>query len=162
MRLSHLVGHAGHPFVERDVVVARRLEQLEEDGILAAGILDAVAGGARDEADIIGIEVDSPRRRLRGDHFISSLALDPILPFAGIGVPMHLAHCSRLDRHHGRGDPRRHRKVGGIDDPRGAAWRRQRWLHRRHLEGVSALGFEIGTQEPLVVLERAGRVASNI
>ena len=50
-------------------MVARRLEQLEEDGILAAGILDAVAGGARDEADIIGIEVDSPRRRLRGDHF---------------------------------------------------------------------------------------------
>jgi len=47
MCLGHSVGHARNPFVQRDILEPIRLEHLEKDDVLAAGILDAMPGHAR-------------------------------------------------------------------------------------------------------------------
>ena len=104
MRFRHLVGHAGDPLIERDILVAAGLEHFEEDEVFRAGVFDAVAGHAGHVAYIVGVEVHGAGFGSGGHDGHAALAAYPVLPLAYVGVPVHLANGAGLEGDHGCGD----------------------------------------------------------
>src|SRR5262249_19577800 len=56
------------------------------------------------ETDVAGAEVERARLTGRAEHAHACLALDVILPFVGVGMPMQLPHSAGVDLDQGRGD----------------------------------------------------------
>jgi hypothetical protein len=82
----------------------------------------------------------------RAEHAHARLTLDVILPFVGVGVPMHLAHSAGIDLDERRGDRGGNRKRAGIANP-----------HR------SALGLDrLLRQQPVTEALRRGSCARDL
>ena len=63
-------------------------------------ILDIVAKRLLDVADVAGMEVCGHRLRPGvEDGLRRSFSLHPVIPFVGIGMPMHSSQAARFDRH---------------------------------------------------------------
>src|SRR5260370_9127670 len=86
------------PVGEADLLIDGGLEDRQELQVRGPGILDVVALAFLDVADVAGLEVGGPGARSGIEHRHAALALDPILPFVGLGMPMQLPHAARLHR----------------------------------------------------------------
>jgi len=89
----------GQPIRQRNVRVVGTSEHFEILHVGVADILDIMAVIALDVANIARVEVQSHRLRPRLEGCHLPLALDPIRPFVGLGVPMHFPQRARALRH---------------------------------------------------------------
>ena len=116
MGLRHFVRHSRDPLVESDVLIVCCFEHLQEHYILGSVVLDLVARHRRHKSHIVGIEILGASLRSRRDDSHPARALDPVLPFAHVWMPMHLAYGAWLECDHSGGDTLRDRKLTGIND----------------------------------------------
>src|SRR5882757_6716368 len=88
-----------------------------------------------DIADIAGTEVhrDSVRASVEDCHL--SFALDPVLPFVGVGMPVHLPQAAGPHRHQRGGNCGRNGEVAAVGDPYRTALRLARRGCRSEREG---------------------------
>ena len=78
-----------------------RLEDLHVHKIRVPNILDIVTKRLLDVADVAGMEVCGHSLRPGVEDGYASFSLHPVVPFVGVGMPMHGSQTARLDRHHG-------------------------------------------------------------
>ena len=88
-----------HPIVEGYVLVFGRIEYIDQLEGRLADILDVVAQGPRNEADVAGCVVECPRLARGVEDGRPSLALKIILLLVRVRVPMKLAHGAGFDLH---------------------------------------------------------------
>ena len=111
-RADQLRRRESQPLIERDVGEVVALEDLQEPQRRVAGVLDVVTHGEGDVADIVGLEIECARLAGRREHAHACLALDVVLPFVGIRMPVQLAHPAGLDL-----DQRRRDGLGRPETP---------------------------------------------
>src|SRR5262249_6205596 len=116
-RLSdHLGWRMREPVRQRYALILRRPEHGEELEVAVAGIEDVVAEVALDVTDVAGIEVEGRDMRARVEDAQAALALDPVLPFIGVGMPMQLAQAARMDEDEAGRDGLGDVEVGAVGD----------------------------------------------
>ncbi len=104
------------PIRQRDILEAVAPEHLQEYEVGVAGIADEVAERFLHIADIAGLEVLGHDLRTGVEHRHRALPGDVILPFVGIGMPMHLAQGAGMERHQRRGDGLRRLEIAAVGD----------------------------------------------
>src|ERR1700731_5016044 len=107
---------------------------------------------AKDITDVASLEIERPRLAGSPEHAHASLPFDVILPFVGVGVPMHLALPTRINLNQRRGGRGVDREIPGITDPHRSAARVDRFL--RHQPVAERLRYR-SCSRYLVRAERA-------
>ena len=87
------------PVGQGDLFVAGSLEHRDEHHVDVADILDVMPEVFLDVTDVSGIEIHRHRIRAGIEHRHLCFALDIILPFVGVRMPVHLANAARTNRH---------------------------------------------------------------
>src|SRR5262245_62066171 len=85
----------------------------------------------RHKPNIAGLEIEGPCLTGSAEHTHAPLALDPVLPFVGVRMPMELAQSSWLDLDKGCGDRLGSGEHAGIGDPHRPATGLD-WVLRHH------------------------------
>jgi hypothetical protein len=78
------------PIAERDLLVLRALEERQELQLGRPGVLDEVTAVTSNDADVAGAKILSCDARTGVEHDHAPFALDPVLPFVRVRMPMHL------------------------------------------------------------------------
>src|ERR1700676_3126457 len=73
-------------------------------------------------ADVARAEIRRGRRRTGVEHRHPRFALEVVLPFIGVRMPVQLAHAARLDRDQGGSGCRRYIEIAAVDDLDGPAF----------------------------------------
>ena len=100
-----------------------------------AGILDVVPEVPLDIADVARVEIHRDSIRARVEHRHGAFALNPVLPFVGVGVPVHFAQGTGMDRQQRGGYRRGDGEVSAVGDAHYPASRLSRRGHRSEREG---------------------------
>src|SRR5260370_16392527 len=88
----------GHPLSERNILIMRCREYLDEHKIPVAGIFDVVRCGLLYVTYVAFLEVHCAGMCAGGKYSHTSLPADIVLPLVLIGVPGQLAESSRFQR----------------------------------------------------------------
>ena len=97
------------------------LEQLQEHQVGLARVLYIVAETLLHIADITRAEVRGLRLRTRIEHGHAGFALDVVLPFVCVRVPVQFPHAARFDRDQCCGDRLGHEEVAAVGNLHHAA-----------------------------------------
>src|SRR6185369_8720365 len=126
---------AGDPIGQGDVGEIRRSEDFKKLQVGVACVLDIVSEVLLDVADVACTEVHrySVRAGVEDRHL--SLALDPVLPFVGVGMPVHLPQSSWAHRYQRGGDRGRNNEVAAVGNMHGASLGLARRGSRSEREG---------------------------
>jgi hypothetical protein len=156
--LQHLLGRQAHPLRDRDVVELGRLQDLDHDDVVVAHVLDVVAVGLRDVADVAGLVVEGARAARGDERRHARASRDEEVPLVGRQVPVDLAHGAWAD-----GDERG-RDVGGdgeglgVEDLDLAAFDAQRLLLRPVVGVALVYGGEAGGAGDVLRRDVAGHL----
>src|SRR5207244_10017257 len=71
----------------------------------------------RDKTDVSSVQEVRPETAVRPKHGHAHVAVDNVLPFISIGMPMQLAECARFEVENYARDCRRNRKSCRINAP---------------------------------------------
>lgn len=96
-------------------------QHLDKNQVLVASILDVVTVGLWEVTNISTHIVESSRLIGRREKRRSPLAFDKVGPFVTSGMPVNLAHTTRLDSHDGGGEIRRNGEGKRVDNLDGSA-----------------------------------------
>src|SRR5580658_4839236 len=99
---NHVSWTVRQPIREPYLLKPIRLEDLHVHKIRVPGIFDIVTKRLLDVADVAGMEVRGHRLRPGVEDGYASFSLQPVIPFVGVRMPMHLSQAARFDRHHRR------------------------------------------------------------
>src|SRR5260221_7263875 len=179
------------PFGDRDLLIVAAVEGEDDLEFLATGVLDRMAIAHRDITDVAGAKLNHLGPPAGAEDRHVGTALDVVLPFIGIGMPMELAQAPRRQRqacagHGGRDGEFLHRDVaesatgklprllreqritvrqhGGI----GPAWmrlQRQRpgcYALRNIYLALREIGEGLGWESEGLLQDRARRVANPV
>lgn len=119
--LDDLLGGEGEPLRGADIRKFGRLQDLEEDDVLGAGVLDVVAGSLRDVAHAAGREVEGAGRLGRLEDGDAGGPLQEVVPLGRGCVPVDLTHRAGLDDDEGGGEVGGDGEGGRVEDLDGAA-----------------------------------------
>src|SRR6478735_2382535 len=109
---NHRRRRTGDPVRQRDVGEVGASEHFEELQVGVARVLDVMPEVLLDVADVARVEVHGDGVGAGVEHRHLPFALDPVLPFIGVGVPVHLAQSTRAYRY----------ECGGAPFPLTACW----------------------------------------
>src|ERR1700716_3150283 len=104
MHLYKLRWGQGQPLVQRHIGVITTLEHLQEAQGRCASVLDIMTHGERDVTDISGVKVERSRLTRRSKHAHAALAVEVVLPFISVRMPVQFTQSARFDFHESGGD----------------------------------------------------------
>src|ERR1700719_2398234 len=109
------------PVGQRYVFVAGRSEHRKKLHVGVADVLHKMSMVALDVTDITRVEVRRTHIGAGVEHRHAGFALDVILPFVGVRMPVHLPHRAGPHRYECRSNCRRSAEIAAVGDPHFAA-----------------------------------------
>ena len=105
------------PIGQRDLLEPLGPEDLHEDQVRVASVLDVMAQRLFYVADVPRMKVGGHRRRPGVEDRHPRATLEKIGPFIGIRMPVHLAQAARLHLNPCGRDRLRHDEVAAVGNP---------------------------------------------
>jgi hypothetical protein len=133
--LDNLLRSQSQPLSNRNIGELGRLENLEENQINVASVLDIVAVGSGDVANASGSEVKGASGLGGLEDGNSAASLEEVTPFVRGGVPVDFADGAGLDDDKGGGEVLGDGEGGRVEDLDGTAGDSV-WLLLRPVVGV--------------------------
>src|SRR3979409_26955 len=99
MHLYKLRRGQGQPLVQRHIGVITTLEHLQEAQGRSASVLDIMTRGEGDVTDISGVKVERSCLTRRSKPAHAALAVEVVLPFIGVRMPVQFTQSARFDFH---------------------------------------------------------------
>src|SRR5580700_5786467 len=155
----HRRRRTGDPVGQRDIGEIGSSEHLEELQVRVACVLDVVSEVLLDVADVARVEVhgDGVRAGVEDRHL--PFALDPVLPFIGVGMPVHLPQAAGTHRDQRGSDGRGNREVAAVGNVYRAALGLARGGSRSKREGEGVRRRALSADRVAVRREIAGLLA---